>query len=233
MDIQTFFDSRKKIALQFSGGKDSSACLWLLEEYWPWLDVIWIDTGDSPPEQLAYMEDIASLVPNFKRIQSDSVAWRKVNGNPVDFFPSFQGAFNGPKLVSTFECCSHNMWHPMAKFLNLNKYDGVVQGSKKCDPLHNGIANGDYRDGMQYFLPIFDWNDDLVIEYLGDRLPGWYKSQDTPKSSSDCKSCSAYLHENRGPACDSTRSTHEFMIKILDDQLNALRNTTYRKSDAK
>jgi phosphoadenosine phosphosulfate reductase len=228
MNIKDFFLANHRIALQFSGGKDSSACLWLMEEYWPWIDVVWIDTGDAPPVQLEYIKHIASLVPSFKRIKSNSKAWRDFHGHPVDFMPAFQGFSDGPKVVSAADCCAENMWRPMLEFLRNGFYDGVIQGKKQSDQLKNELKNGDMINGVQYLMPVFDWSDAQVIEYLGPRLPDWYMDKSMPQSSSDCQSCSAYLHENRGLSCPSTKPTHDFMISSLRSQLDFLEQVQYR-----
>jgi phosphoadenosine phosphosulfate reductase len=45
-----------RTALQFSGGKDSLACLHLYREQWPDLLVMWLNTGAVYPEMMDYMD---------------------------------------------------------------------------------------------------------------------------------------------------------------------------------
>ncbi len=44
------FARHKRIAFQFSGGRDSTAALYLLRAYWSRMTVIHLDTGDQFPE---------------------------------------------------------------------------------------------------------------------------------------------------------------------------------------
>jgi 3'-phosphoadenosine 5'-phosphosulfate sulfotransferase (PAPS reductase)/FAD synthetase len=53
-----------KAVLQFSGGKDSLACLLLLRPWWDRLTVMWVNTGAAFPETLELMEAVRSRVAN-------------------------------------------------------------------------------------------------------------------------------------------------------------------------
>jgi 3'-phosphoadenosine 5'-phosphosulfate sulfotransferase (PAPS reductase)/FAD synthetase len=76
-----------KPILQFSGGADSLACLWLLREHWPRLTVVWVNTGDCFPETSELMRKVRELVPHFHEVRSDQPAQIRRWGYPVDVLP--------------------------------------------------------------------------------------------------------------------------------------------------
>ena len=59
--MREYLDRHDKIALQFSGGKDSLAVLYLCKEWWNKITVVWLNTGSAFPETIAQMEGIYSL----------------------------------------------------------------------------------------------------------------------------------------------------------------------------
>lgn len=205
--IKDFFHRHKKIAFQFSSGKDSAAILWLLEEFWPKIDVIWINPGDPYPETIEYMKYIKSLVPHFFEVYGDVQKNIEKKGWPVDILPlssTLDGMmFSGKSdilLRPFWSCCYENMWEPAESFVSSNGYDGVIRGQKKSDRLKGPIVSGTVANGIEYLFPIEEWNDRDVINYLGDRIPDSYKRG--LKSSLDCMSCTAYVGENPGRLSD-------------------------------
>ena len=48
--MQDFFNRHEKIALMFSGGRDSLACLELYRDYLDKMTLIWVNTGANFPE---------------------------------------------------------------------------------------------------------------------------------------------------------------------------------------
>lgn len=203
MNISDFFSRHERVMLQFSAGKDSAACLYLLEPFWERLTVSWMNPGNQTKEVAAYMQRIKALVPHFQEIKGNQPEWIKIHGYPVDVLP-FESTDLGRiadssstrRFSSTKDCCAANMWIPMAEAIISGDYTGVIRGQKQCDHLKGPVRSGDVYNGVEYFFPIDDWTDEQVFEFLGPNVPASY--QRGLQSSIDCRNCTAYAKEHQG-----------------------------------
>lgn len=193
MTLDEFFDVHEKVALLLSSGKDSAACLWLLEPYWDRLMVVWVNAGNPYPEVVEYMDRIRELVPNFCELRGNQPEWIKEHGYPVDVLPMVELS-GSIRLSSVVDCCWANLWKPMNDFLQYYGFTGVVRGNRLADPYSDGFASEDWANGMQFFHPVADWTDEKIIAFLGERLPASYLRG--VKTSLDCLNCTAYAYDN-------------------------------------
>ena len=194
-----------KAVLQFSGGKDSLACLYLLRPYWDRLTVAWTNTGAAYPETVELMARVRAMVPNFLEITSDQPANIARHGPPADVVAVRampQGRvltqYAGAPVQSFLECCSANIWHPMNDAMKAMGATLIFRGQKLSDDRKTAIRSGYTEGGVRYVFPIEDWTDADVLAYLkevGVELPAHYAYT---KTSLDCWSCTAYLNENQG-----------------------------------
>jgi len=206
--IAMFFKRHLRVALELSSGKDSAACLWLLEPYWDRLTVVWMNPGNPYPETREYMDRVKSLVPHFVELLGRQPEWIEQFGHPVDVVPASASPFTmiprnqgNMKLQPFFSCCSANMWLPMDQWIRENEVTGVIRGQKSCDSLKNPFTSGQIVGGIEYLFPIEEWSNEQVMEYLGpDRIPASYKRG--LFSSLDCMNCTAYVQENPGRVAD-------------------------------
>ncbi len=203
-ELHEFADRHERIALLFSAGKDSGACLKLLRPYIAKVTVIWANPGDAYPETENYMAAVRDNVPVFVEAKGDQPAFVRSRGYPVDMLP-FEStpvgrvaAADEPemKLVLLNECCAWNMWIPLWNALKASKATGCVRGDKHADAWRPKIGNRELVDGVEYHLPLRAWSDDEVVEYLGELLPASYRRGH--QASFDCMSCTAYTHHNPG-----------------------------------
>jgi phosphoadenosine phosphosulfate reductase len=192
-------------AIQFSGGKDSLACLYLYREKWDQMYVVWLDTGAAYPEMVEYMEKWKQRLPHFIHVKSDQPSIIKERGWPVDVLPvenTLVGKMitgnEGPLMQSYLDCCAVNIWVPLynaCKSLNI-KY--LVKGQRGNDRRKSLAADGRVVDGIQYVMPIQNWTEQEVFEYLkevdADMPPGYGLGE---KTGRDCWDCTAYLDDNR------------------------------------
>ena len=166
------FRSYTNPALQFSGGKDSLACLYLLRDRLDELTVYWCDTGDGCPETRAVVDDVRSWIPRFAVVQSDSQQWRQTHGFPTDLVPANHhgigqmyglGAY---PLTNRFDCCAANLMQPMHDRMVADGVDVVIRGTKLCDT--GKIPAEGHIEGWPYdvILPIRDWSHAQVFDYL-------------------------------------------------------------------
>jgi 3'-phosphoadenosine 5'-phosphosulfate sulfotransferase (PAPS reductase)/FAD synthetase len=191
-------------ALQFSGGKDSLACLYLLRPHWQELLVVWADAGAAYPETVELMEQVRAMVPHFLVVRSDVHADIKAHGYPSDIVPSRHTAIGkvsrtdveGPTLRAWAECCARNVWVPMHQALKARGITTIIRGQRDAEAYKAPVRDGDMVDGITYRMPIQTWSEEEVRAYLTEvgALPAHYADTTT---SLDCWVCTAYLDEKR------------------------------------
>lgn len=186
----TPLENHKKIALQFSGGKDSLACFFMLKPYWDKLTVYWVNTGASFPEVREIVEKISKLA-NLVEIETDQPENIKRFGYPVDVLP----ITSNMRMQSFMSCCIQNLMLPMHERMIADGITLVIRGQRQEERHKSPFMSGFVSDGIEYYFPIEDWTGDEVIAYLKsiNELPEYYNHVD---SSLDCWSCTAYLSEN-------------------------------------
>jgi 3'-phosphoadenosine 5'-phosphosulfate sulfotransferase (PAPS reductase)/FAD synthetase len=203
-----------KAALQFSGGKDSLALLYLLKPQWDGLTVVWCNTGDAFPETVIQMREIAQTVPHFLEVRSDQPAQILRDGPPADVLAAWDTPI-GRRIDTTrtvkaqapFGCCSTNLWVPMHDVIKAHGFDTVYRGQRSEEAKRAPIVDGMVFDGITYRFPLEDWTGARVRAFLAEQgvaLPAHYADVD---SSLDCMHCTAYLAENKGKF-DYMRARH-------------------------
>lgn len=203
-DVIEVFSRHKTGILQYSGGKDSTACLYLLREYWPRLTVVWVNTGDAYPETLdranAVSEEVSKAGGNFLEIKSDVIKHNSIFGIPTDLVP----ADNTPlgkalirdkdsiPLQGRYECCAANIWVPLQNMMVELKPTLIIRGVRHDERYRPSIIKN--CNGIEYYHPIYSWTEDRVLSFLTDigKLPRNYKYT---KGSLDCMHCTAFWHE--------------------------------------
>lgn len=193
----------RKPALQFSGGKDSLACLYLLRDQLDKLTVYWVDAGDGCPETHAVIEAVRPWIPHFVVVKSDSRKWRENNGIPSDVVPSSchpMGVAYGmgrQRISNKFDCCIHNLMLPMHQRMLADGVDLVIRGTKLAD---TGVvpADGPTED-YTVCLPIKDWSHEDVFAYLKEVGAPTNPVYDFFKgiSAPECLSCTAWWDDGK------------------------------------
>jgi phosphoadenosine phosphosulfate reductase len=201
-------DQHVKPVLQFSGGKDSLACFWLLEDWWDKLTVAWVNTGDAFPETLSLVEQVQSRVADFIEIKSDVHTHIARFGYPVDALPVRSHHSMRPMLLhpqiplqSFFECCYANVMLPMHEKMKEIGATLIIRGQRASEAHRSPVRSGDVIDGVVYLFPIEDWSSGEVRRYLANKpigLPDNYEfaGEGSMDTSLDCMHCTAYLSEN-------------------------------------
>lgn len=192
MDTETFLSRHEKVVLQLSSGKDSAACLYLLEPWWDRIDVVWGNPGNPYTETVEYMRHIASMVPRFFEVKGNQPDFVARHGMPVDFAISTHTCQR--KLVPFWDCCAENLWKPVWEFIKTGGYTGIIRGQKFCDSTKPEAVSGTIENGIELYCPLENWSDLQVVDFLGDRLPISYKRG--LQSSLECRDCSAYVSES-------------------------------------
>jgi 3'-phosphoadenosine 5'-phosphosulfate sulfotransferase (PAPS reductase)/FAD synthetase len=199
----SLFDEHDKIVLQFSGGKDSLACLLLTKQWWDKITVMWTNTGDAFPETIEQMARIKSIVPHFLEVKTDQPSQIRNHGWPSDVVPVKATEFgriltqddDEPVIQGYPICCNANIWKPMFEATLRLGATLVLRGTRKDDGRRATKSQTEVMNGVTFHHPIWDWPATEVFEFVQDRgfLPRHYRETET---SLDCMHCTAYLHEN-------------------------------------
>ena len=201
--MQDFFNRHEKVALMFSGGKDSLACLHLVKDYLDKTVVVWVNTGANFPEIEQMMREIKAIVTHFHEIKTDQPSSIKANGYPVDVVPvnytnlgQSVTSIKDFKVRSYFECCSENFWIPCDAEMRKLGVTGIIRGQRNNEGHRAPIKSGHVENGIEYLLPIEDWKDSEVIDYLRSKNVIIDERLSMAHSSLDCWNCTAYMAES-------------------------------------
>lgn len=194
-------------ALQFSGGKDSLTCLYLLENQWDDFYVIWLNTGANYPSVLNYMEYWKKKLPHFIEVRSNQERQIKENGYPSDIVPVWftkladevktpSEATKRVKLQSTINCCAQNIWLPLHKATMQLGVKEVYRGQRKDETDTSTITSGFVdENGVKYIFPIEDWTEEMVFNYLKEKDPDAIRVylEEGEQTSRDCWNCTGHV----------------------------------------
>jgi phosphoadenosine phosphosulfate reductase len=191
-------------ALQFSGGKDSLACLYLYREQWDDLYVVWVNTGAAYPEVVETMRSWAKRLPHFLEVKSDQPAQIAKRGFPSDVVPlryTEMGNLLGtptPYLIQGWmACCAENIWLPLREAMRSLGVTKIIRGQRNDEARKGPVRSGEVHEGIEYVYPLENWTRDEVFAYLREvkaEVPAYYHREDT---SRDCWDCTAFLDENQ------------------------------------
>lgn len=231
--MKEFLIRHKKVALFFSGGKDSLACLELCKPYLDRIVVIWVNTGSNFPEVEECVTKVALEVPNFVEIPTNQAWSVEINGYPSDVVP-----VNFTKLgqdVTTqkdimlrsyLECCNENLWSPAYAKVKELGITGVIRGQRADEGHRAPIKSGYVADGIEYFFPLQDWSNEDVNDYLVKKgVEMTERLMMRSHTSLDCWNCTAFT-ENSVERMEYMKKyhpvKHQSVVKLLQKIDNAV-----------
>lgn len=192
-----------KIALAFSGGKDSWACLWLHEAELRDITVVWVNTGKNFPELLETIDRARAMCPNFHEVRVDRDAQNAERGLPSDIVPvnwtrdgQLHTGLKDITIQPYLECCVSNIGLPLHQTVKAMGFTHLLRGQRNDESHVSTARDGDVVDGLTYIQPIENWTESKVMAYLRTKM-------DIPEhfalehSSMDCFDCTAYRAESR------------------------------------
>jgi len=200
MENQAVIARHNRIALQFSGGRDSIACLYLMRPYWDALTVYWCDTGSTYPETLSLVCKVRDMVPNFAVIQGLQPEVIAHYGMPSDIVrasatPMGVQVGGGPLMQDRHSCCLRSKMIPLHQRMLDDGVTLIIRGQKSADKMKAPVKSGEIHDCIEYLFPLEDWDARKVMAYLREQdapIPRFYEMLN---SAPDCLTCSAWWEE--------------------------------------
>ncbi len=207
-------ERHERIALAFSGGKDSLATWHALAPYHSRIIVYHADTGDRLPEARRIVQQYrARTLTPWVDVQTDSRAWREAHGLPSDIVPIgstptglalANGEGGSRPIVSRFECCAANRAMPLARRIIDDGVTLLICGTRRADGGFGSISKGStpgphpnsllVGEGVERWMPLLDWSGEDVAAYLaslGVELPAYYGGRIGYSAPVECASCPA------------------------------------------
>lgn len=215
------------IALAFSGGKDSWACLWLNKDRLHDIHVLWVNTGKNYPEMLGTISKARSMCPNFVEINVDRDSQNATYGIPGDVVPinyTLLGQhLTGEKPVmvqSYLQCCFENIGSQLQGWCERNGVKELIRGQRNSEKHKSPARNGTVLNGVTYIQPIEDWSEKQVLDYVAQHmdLPDHFSLK---HSSMDCYDCTAY-HKESADRIEYTRQHHPVLFQEYRKRKDAL-----------
>jgi phosphoadenosine phosphosulfate reductase len=223
--MDTTIAKHARIALQFSGGKDSLAMLHLMRKHWDRMTVYWVNTGDAFPETLDLAERVRKMVPNFVEIDGNQPQVIAMHGIPSDIVPvsatpiGVSNGGHGVLMQDRYSCCMRTVMLPLARRMIDDGITLIVRGQKEADALKAPLRSGDVDEGIEYLFPLEDWTDEDVMTFLeeeGIELPRYYESM---RSNPPCLSCSAWWDDGRAAYM---KQHHPLHYDLYQQRLNTI-----------
>ncbi len=205
-DATDILKGHTKIALSYSGGKDSRACIQLFKDRLDEITIYHLDTGDLLPEMRASVAEVEATAPHFVRIETNVAEWIATHGLPTDLLPYTehpvarhmgQGRSAHP-LVPRYDCCYANLMWPVYARVRDDGNTLLIRGTKLVDMRRLPAYDGEVVEGVTIHYPLLGWTNQQVFAYLslqGVTLPRVYNYVE---NSPECARCSAWWGEGRG-----------------------------------
>lgn len=201
--MNEFFARHQKIAFQFSGGRDSTAALYLLRSFWDRFQVYHVDVGDQFPETRAVVDRVAQDVPVI-RVEGRVKDVRAQHGWPSDAVPvdnlSMGQLVSGRelRLQSRYDCCARALMIPMHQRMVADGITGLIRGQRDAEYVTPPHRSGDHAEGFEFLYPIQEWTSAEVMAYLAEHdLPVAPFYERGMSRAPECMGCTAWWDEGR------------------------------------
>ncbi len=169
-----------KVAVAFSGGKDSLVALHLALQIKPDITVLFVNTGIEFPETLEYIEQLKKdlKLDNFYEANAKVNFWKlsEEKGIPVAGRgnTTFMRDLSDKSGVKLSNACCHQMKEaPARRFYREHDIEGTVTGLRVSESLMRKLNFADYG-ALRYSSiyktliswPLYAWKDEDIFNYI-------------------------------------------------------------------
>jgi len=234
-NIDTVLSEHTRVMLQFSGGMNSLAILYLCQSAWDKIVAVWCNAGDELPETMAVIEAVKKLPIKFLEVRpvipqpisiqrygvpSDVVALR----NTHDYAYLAGRDMTGVALQHPMSCCERLLFRPLMDAVREYGATLVVRGQRLSESMVSPVRSGDIVDGVEFLMPLERWSRAQVWEYLTDievEIPAYYQHV---AHSLDCATCTAFLDQSRDKI-KYLKTHHPAKYDIVHDRLSRIKES--------
>lgn len=200
MDLRQLFDNPDhKIALSYSGGKDSSVLLDLCRPYKDRFTVVWVNTGYAFPHIQKHVVETTQDF-SFQEIAHDlKPVWEQhglpTHILPLDHAPMVSAKAKTPYLQNWVACCLRRM-ESVVKALEPQGFDILLTGQRATDaspsvPLRQVMNAG----AITMVAPLWEWSDEEILDYISQRNISLPASATIDDTSMECTICPAQIEK--------------------------------------
>lgn len=200
--IESVLDRHERIAFQFSGGRDSIACLYLLRPYLDRITVYRLNTRVPFPETQEIIAQLRPLCPHYVEVDGNQPGVIEQFGLPSDIVPASHTplglmAVEGarPLIQDKYACCANTVMLPMHYRMQQDGITLVIRGQKNADHHKATIRSGHVEQGIEYLFPIEDWSTQQVMDYLRAEGAPVSRVYEMMSTTSECITCSAWWED--------------------------------------
>jgi 3'-phosphoadenosine 5'-phosphosulfate sulfotransferase (PAPS reductase)/FAD synthetase len=192
-------DGHERVALCFSGGKDSLALVYMLRDHLDRITIYHNDTGDLLPEVREIVEHVKGFAPHFVHIHTDVGAWIAANGLPSDLVPFTSHPFarvvghDEPLISSRYECCFQNLMLPLWQRIAADGVTLVIRGTKRGDFPRLPVESGGQMEGAAFWFPLQEWTHEEVFAYLRSVGAPICRVYERGLQAPECARCTAWM----------------------------------------
>ena len=232
--VNNAFCRHVKIGFQFSGGRDSTAALYLLRDFWNQMTVYHLDTGDQFPETREVVRQVESDMGRpLHKIYGHVHDIRMAHGLPSDLVP-VDNTFPGLKvsglalpIQGRYECCYRSLMKPMQDRMLEDGITLIVRGQRDDEYASPPMRSGDVEGGQEVLYPIQHWTGQQVSDYLNAHdLPIAAFYARGMRRSPECMGCTAWWDEGRG---EYLKQYHPQWFPVYENAMSVVREAVDRQ----
>lgn len=177
--IKTLLNATDKVAVAFSGGRDSLVALHLTLKIKPDVPVIFVNTGIEFPESIKYIRQLKKdWNLNLYEAKADVDFWKLTEGQGIPVAgrgnTTFMRELSQKADVKLSNSCCHRMKEtPARRFYSEHSIEGVVTGLRVVESLMRKLNFADYgalRYSSTYKTliswPLYAWKDEDRDKYI-------------------------------------------------------------------
>lgn len=222
--IEEFGD---KVAVAFSGGKDSEVVLYLCLQQKPDIEVIFHNSGVEYPETLSIIKRLKSEWNlNLKITHPLTTFWEIADRYGLPY-----GSIRGNSMGRKIRCCYHLKEKPMYRALIENGWlayfagvTAIESSTRMFTARDKGICFLHKHWDVYKIYPILWWNEEEVWEFIKENNLPYNELYDKGMTRTGCMTCTAYKDWEKRMSVYNPK-LYKMLKERMDKQLADIRTS--------